>query len=177
MDVLAPLPEGVAIRPMLPADGHQVLAIYQAGLDTGNAGFETAAPDWQGFDDSRLPDHRFVAVDSTDVLGWIAATPVSGRRVYSGVVEHSVHVHPGSQGHGIGMALLEAFIRSTEAAGIWTIQAGIFPENAGCLRLHQRAGFRTVGTRERFARHHDRWRDVILLERRSPTAGRHPAAL
>ncbi|MFG2000559.1 GNAT family N-acetyltransferase [Spirillospora sp. NPDC048911] len=169
----------VSIRPMLPADASDVLAIYQAGLDTGHAGFETAAPTWQAFDGARLPGHRFAAVDATtrDLLGWIAATPVSGRCVYTGVVEHSVYVRPGAQRQGIGTALLGTFIRSTEAAGIWTLQSGVFPENAGGLRLHQRAGFRTVGTRERFVRHRDRWRDVVLLERRSPTAGRDLAGI
>ncbi|MFI0450231.1 arsenite methyltransferase [Actinomadura sp. 6N118] len=166
-------PDGVTIRPMRATDEDQVLAIYQAGLDTGDAGFETTAPTWQDFTDTRLPAHRYVAADTATghVLGWIAATKVSGRCVYNGVVEHSVYVHPGTQTHGIGTALLNAFIASTEAAGIWTIQSGVFPENTASLRLHEHAGFRTVGTRHRLAQHHGRWRDVILLERRSPTTG------
>ncbi|GAA2621398.1 GNAT family N-acetyltransferase [Actinomadura fulvescens] len=164
---------GVTIRAMRPTDADQVLEIYQAGLDTGDASFETTAPTWADFDASRLPGHRYVAADTTtgDILGWIAAVPVSARCVYSGVVEHSVYVHPGTQSHGIGTTLLNIFIASTEAAGIWTIQSGIFPENTGSLRLHHRAGFRTIGTRERFGKHHDRWRDVILLERRSLNIG------
>lgn len=166
-------PEGVTIRPMRATDDEQVLAIYQAGLDTGDASFETTAPTWQEFSNTRLSAHRYVAADTATghLLGWIAATKVSGRCVYNGVVEHSVYVHPGTQTHGIGTALLNAFIASTEAAGIWTIQSGIFPENTASLRLHERAGFRVVGTRHRLAQHHGRWRDVVLLERRSPTTG------
>jgi L-amino acid N-acyltransferase YncA len=163
-------PDGIAIRPMRTADAAQVLAIYQAGLDTGNAGFETTAPTWGAFDAAKLPLHRHVAVDITgQVLGWIAATAVSERCVYAGVIEHSVYVHPAAHGRGVGAALLRALIDSTETAGIWTIQSGVFPENTASLHLHERAGFRAVGTRERIGRHRDRWRDVTLLERRSTT--------
>lgn len=102
------------------------------------------------------------------MLGWVAASSVSDRRAYAGVVEHSVYVHPESRGRGVARALLEALINSTEAAGIWTIQSGIFPENTASLALHQRAGFRVIGTRERIARHHGTWRDVLTVERRSP---------
>jgi L-amino acid N-acyltransferase YncA len=166
-------PIGATIRPMRPADAGQVLAVYQAGLDTGGASFETAAPSWDGFDASKLPLHRHVAIDTAtgDLLGWVAAVPVSDRCVYAGVVEHSVYVDPRARGRGIGAALLQALIGSTEAAGVWTIQSGVFPENAVSLRLHERAGFRTVGTRVRVGRHHGRWRDVVLLERRSTVAG------
>ena len=161
---------GVTIRPMRAADADQVLAIYQAGLDSGDASFETAAPAWAAFDASRLAAHRYVAADTTSgaVLGWVAASAVSTRRVYAGVVEHSVYVHPDARGRGVGVALLQAFLDSSEAAGIWTVQSGIFPENVASLALHLRLGFRVVGTRERIGRHHDRWRDVIFLERRSP---------
>ncbi|MEU8246306.1 GNAT family N-acetyltransferase [Nonomuraea sp. NPDC048916] len=159
---------GLEIRPMREADATQVLAIYQAGLDTGDASFETLAPSWEGFTAGKLPHLRYVAVDtgSGDVAGWIAASPVSSRPVYAGVVEHSVYVHPGCQAHGIGRALLSAFVAASEDAGVWTIQTGIFPENTASLTLHQALGFRVVGTRERIARHHDRWRDVLFLERR-----------
>jgi phosphinothricin acetyltransferase len=105
-----------------------------------------------------------------EVVGWIAASAVSPRAVYRGVIEHSVYVHPDAQGQGIGLALLEALTGSADAAGIWTIQTGIFPENTASLRLHQRAGFRVVGTRQRVGCHHGRWRDVTLLERRSTVA-------
>jgi phosphinothricin acetyltransferase len=104
---------------------------------------------------------------AADLLGWVAVTPVSGRSVYAGVVEHSVYVAPRAAGRGVGRLLLAALIGSTEAAGIWTIQSGVFPENTASLALHARAGFRVVGTRERIGRHHGRWRDVVLLERRS----------
>jgi len=161
------------IEPMAATDADAVLAIYQAGLDTGQASFETRAPDWAAFDAARLAGHRYVARDRStgEVLGWVAVSPVSSRCVYAGVVEHSVYVAPGARGRGVGAALLRALIRSTERAGIWTIESGIFPENIASLRLHQSVGFRVVGTRERLGRHHGRWRDVILLERRSPAAG------
>lgn len=146
----------------------QVLAIYQAGLDGGNASFETTAPSWEQWDAAHLTRHRFVAIDHTGtVLGWVAASPVSSRCVYAGVLEHSVYVHPHHQGNGIGTALLTTYIAATEAAGVWTLQSGIFPENTASLALHQRAGFRTVGRRERIGQHHGVWRDVELIERRN----------
>jgi L-amino acid N-acyltransferase YncA len=161
------------VRPMAPPDAPAVLAIYQAGLDGGQASFETVAPDWPAFDASRLPDHRWVAADPDggQLLGWVAVTPVSTRSVYAGVVEHSVYVAPAAQGRGVGRALLRTLIASTEASGVWTIQSGIFPENAPSLALHRSCGFRVVGTRERVGRHHGRWRDVVLIERRSPVVG------
>ncbi|MFI5891099.1 GNAT family N-acetyltransferase [Actinoplanes sp. NPDC051513] len=153
------------------ADAPAVLAIYQAGMDGGNASFEHTAPSWEAFDVSKMTDHRFVAVDTHDtVLGWVAVSAVSGRSVYAGVVEHSVYVDPAVQGRGAGRALLDALIASTETAGIWTIQSGVFPENAASLALHHAAGFRTVGVRERIGRHvshGNRWRDVVFIERRS----------
>ncbi|MER6254973.1 N-acetyltransferase family protein [Streptomyces sp. NPDC001584] len=154
---------------MTEAHGRQVLAIYQAGIDEGNATFETEAPTWSSFDVAKLPAHRLVVTDGTgeQVHGWIAASRVSDRCAYAGVVEHSVYVNPSARGRGAARALLDAFIASTEAAGIWTIQSGIFPENTASLALHRRAGFRTIGTRERIGRHQGRWRDVVLLERRS----------
>ena len=166
-------PDGVLIRPMRAADAGEVLAVYQAGLDTGQASFETAAPPWEAFDAGKLPLHRHVAADAVTgrVLGWVAASPVSARRAYAGVIEHSVYISPGYHGRGIGAALLRALIGSTEAAGIWTIQSSIFAENTASLRLHKQTGFRVVGTRERIARHHGRWRDTVLIERRSATAG------
>ncbi|MET8283447.1 N-acetyltransferase family protein [Micromonospora sp. NPDC005174] len=162
------MPE-VTLRPMSPGDADRILAIYQLGLDGGNASFEVTAPTWAAFDDTRLAAHRYVAVADGSVLGWVAVSPTSSRAVYAGVVEHSIYVDPAAQGRGVGRLLLDALITSTEAAGIWTIQSGIFPENTASLALHRRAGFRVIGTRERIGRHHDRWRDVVLLERRSPT--------
>ena len=145
-----------------------VLAIYQAGIDEGDATFETEAPAWPEFTAARLPGHRFVARTGAEVLGWVAVSPVSGRCVYAGVVEHSVYVHPDARGQGVGRQLLTALIDSTETAGIWTIQSGIFPENAASVALHHAVGFRTVGVRERLGQQHGRWRDVVLIERRSP---------
>jgi phosphinothricin acetyltransferase len=157
------------IRPMLDTDAVDVLRIYQGGLDSGDASFEAAAPDWATFDSARLPRHRFVAVQTDGaVVGWVAVSAVSARSVYAGVVEHSVYVEASARGRGIGRALLDALIADTEAAGIWTIQSGVFPENTASLALHQAAGFRSVGVRERIGRHHGVWRDVVLLERRSP---------
>nr|WP_225835257.1 GNAT family N-acetyltransferase [Streptomyces sp. NK08204] len=162
-------PASVTITPMAVAHADEVLAIYQAGIDEGNATFETAAPTWQAFDTAKLLEHRFVALGEHEtVLGWVAATSVSDRCAYAGIVEHSVYVDPGARGRGVASALLKALIDSTEAAGIWTVQSGIFPENAASIALHRRAGFRIVGTRERIGRHHGRWRDVVLVERRSP---------
>ncbi|MGW4689871.1 N-acetyltransferase family protein [Streptomyces sp. NPDC004244] len=160
---------GIRIKELLPEHAEQVLGIYQAGIDEGNATFERQAPDWAAFDKAKLPAHRFVALDDAGaVLGWVAATAVSDRCAYAGVVEHSVYVHPDARGRGVAGRLLAALVASTEAAGIWTIQSGIFPENAASLAVHERAGFRVIGTRERIGRHHGMWRDVVLLERRSP---------
>jgi phosphinothricin acetyltransferase len=158
----------VAVSAMLPEHAKQVLAIYQAGIDGDDATFETTAPTWRAFDTSRLAEHRLVALDGDRVLGWAAVVPVSDRCAYAGVVEHSVYVHPDTHGQGVGLTLLQALLASTDTAGIWTVQSGIFPENTASLALHARAGFRVVGTRERLGRHHGRWRDVVLVERRSP---------
>ena len=159
----------VNVAAMTPEHAAQVLDIYQLGIDEGQATFETAAPTWSHFDTAKLAAHRHVALDDTGrVLGWVAAAAVSDRCVYAGVVEHSVYVHPGARRHGVGSALLAALIASTEAAGIWTIQSGIFPQNTASLAVHAQAGFRVIGTRERVGRHHGLWRDVVLIERRSP---------
>jgi L-amino acid N-acyltransferase YncA len=157
----------LSIEAMTGAHAPAVLAIYQAGIDEGNATFETRAPDWQAFSAARLPGCRYVAVDGGRAAGWVAVSAVSSRPAYAGVVEHSVYVDPGARGKGVGRRLLAAVIDATEAAGIWTIQAGIFPENTVSLAMHKSAGFRVVGVRERMGRHHGRWRDVVLIERRS----------
>jgi L-amino acid N-acyltransferase YncA len=152
----------------------QVEAVYAAGIATGHATFESAPPSWEEFAAVRLADHRFVALDGADdtVLGWVAASAVSERCVYAGVVEHSVYVRPDAHGQGVGRRLLGALIDSTVAAGVWTIQSGIFPENRASLALHRSAGFRVVGTRERLGRMSSgplagQWRDVMLIERRA----------
>jgi phosphinothricin acetyltransferase len=162
----------VRIAVLESAHAEQVLAVYQAGLDSGNASFETTAPGWDTWDRAHLAAHRFVALDADGaVVGWVAASPVSARSVYAGVLEHSVYIRPDQQGRGVGRALLDVFLADTEAAGVWMVQSGVFPENTGSLALHERAGFRVVGRRERIGRHHGVWRDVILLERRSTVTG------
>jgi L-amino acid N-acyltransferase YncA len=160
----------VIMRPMWPADADAVLHIYQTGLDTGLASFETNAPLWTTFDQGHLAEHRFVAeAEDGGIVGWVAVSPVSTRPVYAGVVEHSVYVDPTARRLGVGLRLLDTLVASTEAAGIWTIQSGVFPENTASLRLHEKAGFRAVGVRRHIGR--DRragvWRDVVLVERRS----------
>ncbi|MFL6073852.1 MAG: GNAT family N-acetyltransferase [Mycobacteriales bacterium] len=160
------------IRGMWVEDAAAVLGVYQEGLDTGLASFEVRAPSWEEFDKGRLPEHRLVAVEGGVLLGWVAVTPVSSRPVYAGVVEHSVYVAAAARGRGVGLALLRALAESTDRAGVWTIQSGVFPENRASLAVHARAGFRVVGRRERIGRHAALpgapWRDVILIERRSP---------
>jgi phosphinothricin acetyltransferase len=148
-----------------------VKAIYEAGLATGNASFQTAAPSWEEWDQAHLAHSRLVALEGDTVTGWAALTPVSGRCVYAGVAEVSVYVDPNHQGEGIGKALLSALITDSEAHGIWTLQAGIFPENIASLRLHEKAGFRQIGLREKIGKIGDRWRDTVLLEKRSKTVG------
>jgi L-amino acid N-acyltransferase YncA len=156
------------VRGLRPQDWPAVRAVYEAGIATGDATFETAAPDWQTWDAAHLADHRLVAAEGDRVLAWAALAPVSDRCAYAGVAEDSIYVAPDAQGRGVGRLLLEALVASAERAGIWTIQTGIFPENQASVRLHQGCGFRVVGVRERLGRLHGRWRDVLLLERRSP---------
>ncbi len=151
-----------------PEHWPEVARIYAAGIATGNATFETDVPSWEAWDVSHLQQHRFVAISSDAVLGWVAASAISDRCAYAGVVEHSVYVAPEARGQGVGRLLLEGLIASTEAAGVWTIQSGIFPENLASLALHERVGFRRIGTRERIGRLNGQWRDVVALERRSP---------
>lgn len=157
------------VRPMAAADWPAVEAIYAAGIATGDATFETEPPSWADFDRHKLVDQRLVAELDGAVVGWAAASAVSDRCVYAGVAEHSVYVAPNASGRGVGRALLAALIASTEAAGIWTLQSGVFPENTASLALHASCGFRTIGVRERLGRHHGHWRDVVMIERRSPT--------
>lgn len=158
----------VTIGPLQAEHWDAVARIYAQGIATGHATFETEVPSWERWDASHLADHRLVALSGDEVVGWAALSPVSGRCVYGGVVEESVYVAEEARGRGVGRVLLEALIAGAEAAGIWTIQTGIFPENETSLRLHERVGFRIVGIRERLGMHHGVWRDVVLLERRSP---------
>jgi L-amino acid N-acyltransferase YncA/2-polyprenyl-3-methyl-5-hydroxy-6-metoxy-1,4-benzoquinol methylase len=159
----------VTVRRMLDSDWDAVAAIYAAGIATGGATFETAPPTYERWNDAHRRDLRFVAADAADVpVGWVAASPVSERCVDGGVVEHGVYVDAGRRGEGIGRLLLDTLIEQSEKAGIWTVQTGIFPENRASLALHHACGFRTVGTRERVGQLDGRWRDVVLVERRSP---------
>jgi L-amino acid N-acyltransferase YncA len=157
------------IRPLTPDDWPAVERIYAEGIATGQATFETGPPSWVEFDAARFASHRFVAVEHDEIMGWAALGPTSTRDCYAGVVEHSVYVAGHARGRGIGRALLEALVESTDAAGLWTIQTSIFPENEASLALHERVGFRVVGRRERIAKLDGCWRDTILLERRSPS--------
>ncbi len=161
----------IAIRPMLPSDWPEVRRIYLEGISTGNATFETEAPSWEKWDAGHLADCRHVVQDGAKVLGWAALTPISSRQVYRGVTEVSVYVAQSARGKGVGKALLRALIESSEQCGIWTLQAGIFPENVASIALHKSLGFREVGRRERVGKMGNHWRDVILLERRSAVAG------
>jgi len=161
----------VAIERLSPDDWGAVRGIYVEGIATGNATFETDAPSWDVWDGAHRQDSRLVARRAGCVVGWAALTRVSGRCVYAGVAEVSVYVAESTRGEGVGRALLESLIAASEAAGVWTLQAGIFPENAASIALHERCGFRVVGRRERLGRLDGRWRDVMLLERRSPRIG------
>jgi len=157
----------IRVRAMAPADWDRVREIYEAGIATGNATFETAAPTWERWNASHLSSHRLVAEVAGVVAGWAALSPVSDRCVYGGVAENSIYIDATARGRGVGRVLLDALIASSEAAGIWTVQTGIFPENEASLTLHERCGFRVIGRRERIGRLDGRWRDTFLLERRS----------
>ena len=161
----------MTIAALLPAHWPAVKAIYEAGLATGNASFQTSAPSLEEWDKAHLAHSRFVALDGDTVTGWAALTPVSGRCVYAGVAEVSVYIDPSRHGQGIGKKLIQALISESEANGIWTLQAGIFPENTASIRLHEGAGFRQIGIRQRIGKMGDRWRDTVLLEKRSTTVG------
>lgn len=160
----------IAVRRMEEGDWQPVSEIYRQGIASGNVTFETDVPSWEAFIASRLGDHRLVAV-SDGVLGWAALSPFSDRCVYAGVAETSVYVAEEARGGGVGQRLLEALIADSEGGGIWTLQAGMFPENGSSVRLHLRCGFRIVGHRERIGQLGGRWRDVLLLERRSAVTG------
>lgn len=163
----------VVIRPLAEADWSAVRSIFAEGIATGHATFEAEPPTWEGFNSGKVAHSRLVAIDDDGtIFGWVAASAVSSRAVYAGVVEHSVYVAHAAQGRGIGRALLKAFIESAEDNGVWTIQSSIFPENTASLALHRQFGFREMGRRERIAKMTygpiaGQWRDTVLLERRS----------
>jgi phosphinothricin acetyltransferase len=159
------------ITPMQPDDWPTVREIYREGIATGHATFETEVPDWEKWDSGHRQDCRLIARIGEQVLGWAALSPVSGRCVYAGVAEVSVYVAAEARGSGVGKALLQALIEESELHHIWTLQAGIFPENAASIALHTSRGFREVGVRRHIGKRDEVWRDVLLLERRSSTVG------
>jgi L-amino acid N-acyltransferase YncA len=159
------------IRAFSEADWPAVQVIYLQGIGTKNATFQTKAKTWEEWNLTTHRQCRLVAVEGENVAGWGALSPVSDRWVYRGVAEVSVYVGTGWQGRGVGKLLLSALVAESEQAGFWTLQAGIFPENVASVRLHEKCGFRLVGVRERLGQLEDRWRDVLLMERRSPVVG------
>jgi phosphinothricin acetyltransferase len=166
----------VVVRDLAPSDWPAVEAIYREGIATGNATFERQPPSWDDFERGKVSSPRLVAVQDGRVVGWAAASLVSSRSVYEGVLEHSIYVSESARGSGVGSLLLGSFIDAAEAAGFWTIQSGVFPENESSLALHHKLGFRDLGVRERVGRmsygpHEGRWRDVVLIERRSNRVG------
>jgi phosphinothricin acetyltransferase len=156
------------LRELRHEDWPAVKAIFEQGIAGGQATFETEAPSWEDWDRTHLEGHRLVALQGGEVVGWAALSPVSERCVYVGVAEDSVYVADEAQGRGVGRALLQRLVDGAEQDGIWTLQAGVFPENEASVELHRRCGFRVVGTRERLGQQHGVWRDVVLMERRSP---------
>jgi len=151
---------------MTRADWPEVEAIFAGGIATGDATFETEPPSWETFDGSRLTHSRLVAIEDGAIVGWATVSPTSRRACYGGVVELTVYVAEEARGRGIGRELVEALVGAAADAGVWTLQASIFPENAASLVLHERLGFRVVGRRERIAQLNGKWRDTLLLERR-----------
>jgi phosphinothricin acetyltransferase len=161
----------LTVTAMSDTDWDAVIAIYREGIATGNATFETSVPSWQAWNEHHLAVPRLVAVQEGQVVGWAALSPVSSRPVYAGVAEVSVYVGASARGRGVGKALLQALVEGSEKAGIWTLQAGIFPENEVSLALHEACGFREVGRREHLGQMGGVWRDVVLMERRSGVVG------
>jgi phosphinothricin acetyltransferase len=161
----------VTIGPLDRTHWDTVRAIFQEGIDDGDATFETSPPDWAGWDAGHLPDCRLVAVVEGEIGGWAALSAVSSRPAYAGVAEVSVYVARRHRGRGYGRRLLRALIEASEGVGLWTLQAVVFPQNTASLALHQREGFRVVGHRERIARLGNAWQDTVLLERRSRAVG------
>jgi L-amino acid N-acyltransferase YncA len=157
-------------RAMTPDDWPDVARIYEEGIETGNATFETRVPEWEEWDAGHLETCRLVMEEDGVILGWAALSPVSRREVYRGVAEHSVYVAEVARGRGVGTGLLGSLLEVSEKEGFWTLQTAIFPENETSISLHEKHGFRVVGVRERLGRHRGRWRDVVLMERRSTKA-------
>lgn len=156
---------------MVPEHWAAVSDIYEQGIATKQATFQTESPSWEDWDKGHLPDMRYVALNAGIVTGWAALSPVSGRCVYAGVAEVSVYIHENHRGKGIATALLERLIAESEPRNIWTLQAGIFPENQASINLHRQFGFREIGYREKIGKMDGIWRDTVLMERRSKIAG------
>ena len=159
------------IRKMTSDDWQQVQRIYQDGIQTGIATFETHVPDWESWDRAHLDVGRLVAEDGKRILGWVALSPVSSRCIYGGVAEVSVYIGPASRGKGVGFKLMSELVEISESEGFWTLQAGLFPENKASLALHKKSGFRVIGFREKIGRLNGLWRDNVILERRSKLVG------
>jgi phosphinothricin acetyltransferase len=159
------------IESMQPHDWEAVRAIYEEGIDTGQATFETAVPSWEEWDAGKLADPRLVIRLKDTIVGWAALSPVSKRPVYAGIAEVSIYVAADVRGRGVGKALLRELISRSERCGLWMLQAVMFPENRASVALHRACGFRIVGIREKIGRHHGIWRDTIFLERRSQIVG------
>lgn len=161
----------IKISAMLPDNWEAVKKIYEEGIATGHATFQTAAPGWPEWDKAHLPACRIIAIENNEVLGWAALTPVSSRCVYAGVAEVSVYVAASARGKNVGSLLLQEMINQSEENGIWTLQSGVFPENTASIALHNKHGFRIIGYRERIGKMGEVWRDNISLERRSTKVG------
>lgn len=159
------------IREIIREDAQRILEIYKMGLDTRNATFETKVPAWSDWNLKHHKHSRFVYLQDDRILGWAALSPVSAREVYSGVAELSIYIDTNCLGKGIGSKLMEKLIGSSEENGIWTLQSSVFPENTATLKLHEKFDFRILGKRERIARLDGKWRDTVILERRSKKAG------
>jgi Sortase and related acyltransferases len=161
----------ITIQPFTAAHWPDAARIYEAGIATGNATFQTEAPSWEEWNKVHRPDCRLVAMCEGKVAGWAALSSVSARPVYAGVAEVSIYVDPAFRGQGVGDGLMKALIEESEARGVWTLQSGVFPENAASMRLHQKHDFRTIGIKEKIGKMNCVWRDVAMLERRSRVAG------
>jgi L-amino acid N-acyltransferase YncA len=159
------------ITALLPEHWPDVKAIYEQGIATGQATFQTDSPGWEEWSSAHLPHSRLVALESGAVIGWAALTPVSGRCVYAGVAEVSVYIAPGHRGQKVGQTLLQALIASSEQHNLWTLQSGIFPENQASVHIHEKCGFRLVGYREKIGQQKGVWRNTVILERRSAIVG------
>jgi L-amino acid N-acyltransferase YncA len=159
------------IKPLEPDHWYDVKRIYEEGIATRNATFETTAPSWESWDSAHIKNCRFVAIEGNAIVGWAALTPVSGRCVYAGVADISIYVSENHRGKRIGNLLLQKLVESSEEEGLWTLQAGIFPENKASVALHEKNGFHLIGARQKIGKMDNVWRDTLLLERRSTVVG------